>query len=223
VLNSLINAAEQHSNQTTFLVEEVSTVLTWLSETQLDPDKNQVSRGWDWLLAQAKKWQSEKKLKSELQQQSWSCKLGETEIGGYLFVPLDNAWKVRQEALRYRHCADDYIGACAAGEYRLYAIFDSKGRHKATVGYSSGGGIWHLAQIKGFANRTVSSKLERIAETLSAGLKLMDEGDSNISPESGSDPIIGDADHEDDAKPHKLPCLTFFLNRINLDGDVPGQ
>jgi len=176
VLNTIVEEASTRQDIDSFLQTELGTVLSWLRDSGITLDANQSRQGWTWLFERAHAWFLEQAAKNQLTEVSWPCGLGEVEIKGYRFVPLNNAWAVRQEALRYRHCADNYIQHCLDGRYRLYAVFDKLNRHKATLGLQCSGNAWSVNQIKGFANQTVSEQLRSIADSISAGLEVVDEG-----------------------------------------------
>lgn len=177
VLNTVIDTAARHEDVDRFLTEELAGVLHWLSESGVKLDHNQVHRDWSWLLAQARQWWQDQKTKGELSKVAWECKLGATELAGYRFVPLDTAWAVRQEAVRYHHCADGYMDRCLQGKYRLFAVYDTGGRHRATLGLAhSAWSGWQVSQIRGFANRRVSQQLEQIADSIAGALDVVEEG-----------------------------------------------
>jgi len=176
IANALIDAASKSKNSSEFMAIEALTVLYWLAETKFRPDSNQTKQGWPWLLTKSKAWQEAETQRSILTNQVWDCRMKTISLLGYKFVPLVNAWEVRQEAVLYRHCADDYIGQCKDGFYRLFSVLDSDGNHKATAGYIHNDDNWSLNQIKGFANREVSKELAKLAESISAGMDIVFEG-----------------------------------------------
>lgn len=176
-LNSYIHEASNQRDINAFLTSDATAVFVWLSEVKPKLDNNQIRLGWRWLSHEANCWLAEKASHAKLNAVRWECGLGETVVGGYKFAPLSNAWLVRQEALRYRHCADNYIKRCIDGTYRIYGVYDSHDKHKATLGiqFNEGNG-WAVHQIKGFANQAVSNQLKDLAHSLSAGLDIINEG-----------------------------------------------
>jgi len=178
LLNGYINAAVDAENLDDFAQDQALPVFTWLIDAKPALDKNQLKSGWSWLVKAANAWLENSATEARLSLIKWECKLGNLTLGQYKFVPLINAWQVRQEALRNRNCADHFIERCQAGTYRLYSVLLSNGKHKATLGMLFENDNWGIHQIKSFANQPVSVQLHNIADAISEGLNLTDEGAS---------------------------------------------
>lgn len=193
LLNSYINAVINTENIEEFSLSEAVAVFTWLFDAKPQLDKNQLKKGWPWLFKEATKWLEDNATEAQLTAIQWECKLGAVTLGQYQFVPLINAWQVRQEALRNRHCADQYIENCRAGTYRLYSVYYNN-KHRATLGVEFENRRWEVHQIKSFANQSVSIQLWSIADSFSEGLNLVNEGfdDRVVSVKSERDCIVED-------------------------------
>lgn len=177
LLNSYIDEATKQKDINSFMTSDATSVFVWLSQAKPKFDSNQLKSGWSWLLREANDWLLEQAAHAKLISVSWSCGLGEIVLGNHKFTPLTNAWQVRQEALRYRHCVDNFIEQCVNGTYRIYSVYDNHDKHKATLGlqYTDYRG-WHVNQIRGFANTTVSASLNKKAHSVSDGLNIVNEG-----------------------------------------------
>lgn len=176
LLNSYINETINTENLEEFAQNEAIPVFTWLSDVEPQLDKNQLKKGWPWLLKEATTWIDKNATEAHLSTIQWECKLGALTLGQYQFVPLTNAWQVREEAIRNRHCADQFIDKCRAGIYRLYSVYFYNGKHKATLGVKFEDNQWELHQLKSFANQTVSLQVQSIAESIAEGLNFVNEG-----------------------------------------------
>ena len=153
LLNSYINTVINTENLEEFAQSEAVPVFTWLFDAKPQLDKNQLKKGWPWLLKEAVTWLENSATEAKLGAIQWECKLGVVTLGQYKFVPLINAWQVRQEALRNRHCADQYIDSCVIGCYRLFGVYDRNEKHKATLGLKFEENHWDVHQLKSFANK----------------------------------------------------------------------
>ena len=178
LLNSYIDAVAAAQVGDVSLEDDATMVFTWLSEAKPLLDSNQCKLGWPWLARQARHWFEAESLRCESEKLGWETLFAETTLRGYRFVPLSDAWQVRLEAVRHRHCADRFINECRAGVYRLFSVYGSDGAHKATLGMVWVEGRWMVDQIKGFANRPVSDSLKEISESLADGLEIVGEGKS---------------------------------------------
>lgn len=194
LLNSYINETINTENLEEFAQNEAIPVFTWLSDVEPQLDKNQLKKGWPWLLKEATTWIDKNATEAHLSTIQWECKLGALTLGQYQFVPLINAWQVREEAIRNRHCADQFIDKCRAGIYRLYSVYFYNGKHKATLGVKFEDNQWELHQLKSFANQTVSLQVQSIAESIAEGLNFVNEGAaerSELELETGL--LVGDS------------------------------
>ncbi len=81
-------------------------------------------------------------------------------------MPLDDAWQLRQEALRQHHCADRYLKECLAGDLRLFSVRNGKGRPVATIGLELKGDTWRSFGIRLSCNRPVGPGLVGLDDEL---------------------------------------------------------
>ena len=106
---------------------------------------------------------------------SWQCGLTESDYSGYRFAPLTSAWQVRIEAVKQRHCVDQYIERCLEGTYRVFHLQNLKSKKVYTLGvrlYDE----WEVDQITGFANRPVNDELRRLCQVIADGFNMVEEG-----------------------------------------------
>jgi len=226
VLNAYIEATLEARDVQEFLAVEAAPVFTWLSESRPDLDSNQCKRGWGWLRESARRWSEDESKRKKFTRQGWETGLGETVIGGYRFVPLTDAWQVVREAVTYRHCADRYIDLCSGGQYRLFAVHDISGKHKATLGLKWAGSSWRLDQVKGFANQPVSGTLLKISASLADGLDLVGEGERARAAKDGGREELEAGQAEDESAGNACPvcgdpdgCCGHLLASFNLHFD----
>jgi hypothetical protein len=200
LLNSYINEVINTENIEEFSQSEAVPVFTWLFDAKPQLDKNQLKKGWPWLFKEATKWLEDNATEAQLTAIQWECKLGAVTLGQYQFVPLINTWYVRQEALRNRHCADQYIENCRAGTYRLYSVYYNN-KHRATLGVEFENRRWEVHQIKSFANQSVSIELHCLADLIAEGLNLVNEGSDDrgkgVERHATFNEDIEDADNSD--------------------------
>ncbi len=181
-----------------FAEEEVSIVWTWFAKTKIQFDANQLRQPWRWFAKKATEWFTEQVTFGKLSQLKWHCGLPEETYQGYRFKPLTNAWQVRVEAVKQRHCVDQYIQRCLEGSYRAFSVQNIKSKTKYTLGlrlYDE----WEVDQITGFANRPVSQELEWLCQVIADGLNILEEGElksineqKRLNAESFLDPIEWD-------------------------------
>ena len=178
VFNKLINETVRcrtMSQLSTFEQNEVTQVLNWLENTQLTFDANQLRQPWAWFVNKASTWFAEQIAFDQLNKLSWQCGLTESDYSGYRFTPLTSAWQVRIEAMKQRHCVDEYIDKCLAGTYRVFQVQSLNSKAAYTLGlrfYDE----WEVDQITGFANRPVNDELRWLCQVIADGLDLVEEG-----------------------------------------------
>lgn len=159
-----------------FAEEEVSLVWTWLAQTKIKFDANQLRQPWRWFAKKAMEWFTEQVTFDKLNQLKWNSSFLEEIYKGYRFTPLTNAWQVRIEAVKQRHCVDQYIQRCLEGSYRAFSVQNIKSKTKYTLGlrhYDE----WEVDQITGFANRPVTQELQWLCQAIADGLNILEEGE----------------------------------------------
>jgi hypothetical protein len=171
VVNSILNEAErrlQRGGLKLFLDSEVNEVVAWLEAEKPDLDSNQLRAGWKYLAASASSWQVEQEMAGELSQLQWGSALGELRIREWVVVPLDDAWKLRSEGFRQRHCADRYLKDCLLGNKRLFSVRYGDGRQVATIGIELNADAWQSFGIKRSCNRPVGPGLAGLDEAVAS-------------------------------------------------------
>ena len=174
VVNSILKEAErrlQRGGLTSFLESDVNEVVAWLEAEKPDLDINQLRAGWKYLASSASKWQVEKEMAGELGQLQWGSALRDLRIGEWVVVPLDDAWKLRSEGLRQKHCADRYLKDCLLGNKRLFSVRHADGRRVATIGIELNGDTWQSFGIKRSCNRPVGPGLAGIDQEVATRYK----------------------------------------------------
>lgn len=157
VLRAILDEGERrlaNGSHKRFIEEDLIEILTWLEAENPRFDKNQLRQGWNHLASRAVAWRVEREERDTLKDFAWESLLPEMTIGKWRIVPLTDAWQLRREALKQRHCADQYLEACLAGTSRLFSVRD-KGRSVATIGIECSGKGWSDFGFRGFANQPV--------------------------------------------------------------------
>lgn len=178
VLNKFIdeNLRHQAAGESQHFAEgEASLVITWLAQTRIKFDPNQLRQPWDWFANKANAWFAEQIAFDQLNKLTWHCSLPEEVYSGYRFTPLTSAWQVRIEAVKQRHCVDQYIDRCIGGTYRVFRVNSQKNKVSFTLGlrlYDE----WEVDQVTGFANRPVTDELRWLCQVIADGFNLLEEG-----------------------------------------------
>lgn len=178
VLNKFIdeNLRRQAVGESQHFAEgEASLVITWLAQTRTKFDANQLRQPWAWFANKAHHWFAEQIAFDQLNKLTWHCSLAEEVYSGYRFVPLTSAWQVRIEAVKQRHCVDQYIDRCIGGTYRVFRVKSLKSKATFTLGlrlYDE----WEVDQVTGFANRPVTDELRWLCQVIADGFNLLEEG-----------------------------------------------
>ena len=232
VVNSIMKEAErrlQRGGLTAFLENDVNEVVAWLEAENPDLDSNQLRAGWKYLASSASKWKVEKEMAEELQQLQWEFALGELRIGEWVFVPLDDAWKLRSESLHQKHCADRYLKDCLLGNKRLFSVRHTDGRPVATLGIELSGDGWHSFGIKRSCNRHAGSGLMGLDQEVASRYtdlwrltqpspptppqaEARDDPMYFSSPEESECPICGA--EEGNCDEHLVACYDVFDGQI---------
>jgi hypothetical protein len=165
-----------------FIEEEVVEVMTWLEAEKPVLDKNQLRKGWQYLADRAVRWRVEREARDTLKDLTWESLLPETQIGPWRVVPLTDAWQLRREALSRRNCADQYLGDCLSGKYRLFSVCSERGEPVATVGIELEGMSWKVFGLRGFANRPVREPLLGLDDEVVRRYSELWELNAPISP-----------------------------------------
>ncbi|MEQ1622891.1 MAG: hypothetical protein ABL919_15945 [Methylococcales bacterium] len=177
VFNKFIDETLRIHNSADFAEKETTSVLTWLAQTKAKFDANQQRQPWAWFAKKASEWFAEQLAFDQLNSLSWECGLRESEFSGYLFTPLTSAWLVRIEAVKQRHCVDQYIDRCLEGTYRVFSVQHIKNKTAYTLGLSLCDEYeWEIDQLKGFANRTAADSLWQLCQAVANGLDILEEG-----------------------------------------------
>jgi hypothetical protein len=139
---------------------ELINVLGWLDACQPTLDRNQLRAPWVWYVERARQWTENVYSSHTLSGFTWRSALGPMTIGPWTVWPLTNAWEVRMEAMRQRHCCDAYIDDCLSGRKRLFSVRDGEGRPAATLSIVADRlGRWFVDCYRSFANRPVGPAL----------------------------------------------------------------
>jgi hypothetical protein len=232
VVNSILKEAErrlQRGGLTSFLESDVNEVVAWLEAEKPDLDINQLRAGWKYLASSASKWQVEKEMAGELGQLQWGSALRDLRIGEWVVVPLDDAWKLRSEGLRQKHCADRYLKDCLLGNKRLFSVRHADGRRVATIGIELNGDTWQSFGIKRSCNRPVGPGLAGIDQEVATRYKDLwrltqpsppippqkeerEDPTYFASPEESECPICGA--EEGHCEEHLVACYDVFDGQI---------
>jgi hypothetical protein len=100
-----------------------------------------------------------KKVADALRELRWRSVLPTTTVGAYTVVPIETAWRLRQEAMRQHHCADRYLRECLVRESRLFSVINRSGHPVATIGIERKGRTWQSFGIRAACNRPVAREL----------------------------------------------------------------
>ncbi len=177
VLNKFINETlrRQSLGESQQFADEASSVITWLAQTRPIFDANQLRQPWAWFANKANAWFAEQAAFDQLNKLTWHSGLTEEIYSGYRFTPLTSAWQVRIEAVKQRHCVDQYIERCIGGSYRIFRVQSIKSKTTYTLGlrlYDE----WEVDQVTGFANRPVSDELRWLCQIIADGFNILEEG-----------------------------------------------
>ncbi|CAB4347387.1 unannotated protein [freshwater metagenome] len=162
VLRAILDEGERrlaNGSHRTFIEEDVVEVVTWLQNERPVLDKNQLRQGWKYLATRTATWKVEMEAVDALRELSWDSLLPQTRIGQWQVVPLTDAWQLRREALRQRHCADQHTSECLAGDNRHFSVRNALGKSVATIGLERHGKTWKVFGFRERANRPVRDAL----------------------------------------------------------------
>ena len=232
VVNSILKEAErrlQSGGLKSFLDTDVNGVVAWLEAEKPDLDSNQLRAGWKYLASSASAWHAELEMAEKLGQLQWESALGELRIGDWVIVPVVNAWMLRSEGLRQKHCADRYLKDCLLGKKRLFSVRHADGRRVATIGIELVGDAWQSFGIKRSCNRPVGQGLLGLDREVSSRYTDMwrltqpsppaqPETAERVeptyfsSPEESSCPICGA--EEGNCEEHLVACYDVFDGQL---------
>ena len=154
------------------LLEEFDLVQRWITRPGAPKalEKNERHAGWSWMVRRATEWAQ--RQQQELQaQEGWPVPFDFANVADWSIVPLRNPFALWEEARVMRHCADQFTDVCLQGKALLLSVRLGQKR-VATVSLQSEGGVWQLAQVKGFANTPASVELLQALERWSAYLTM---------------------------------------------------
>jgi len=168
VVRILVQEAErQHASGRlrAFVDSGLTDVVTWYEATRPNLDKNQIGQGFPYLERRAAEWKLELAAKAELGPNRWTT-LSDARVGPWTIVHLADAFMLRQEALRMRHCADRYAEDCKRCAKSIFSVRNSNGKSVATIGLEHLRGMWHVFSFRGFANQPVPAGMRGLEETV---------------------------------------------------------
>ena len=167
VLRVLLHEAErQHAagRLREFAEAELTDVVTWYDATRPSLDKNQIRQGFPHLARRAAEWRQDVQAHAELGAIKWDGGMEDVRVGPWTAVHLTDAFMLRQEALRMRHCADRFAEDCMALERSIFSVRNPSGKQVATLGLTRSGAEWEVFCFRGFANRPVAPGLAGVDE-----------------------------------------------------------
>lgn len=134
-------------------------------------DKNQLKRGWPWLVRQWQKDEAERAFVVESENRFWETRLQPARLGPWLVVPIDSSLALFRESVAMRNCLVNFREDCAHGNVEIYSVRDpATGKREGCIGFSFEGGLPSLFEIKGFANTPPGSGVRRVARALARRL-----------------------------------------------------
>lgn len=172
VFNKFIDESLRVNKSADLLAIETTSVLTWLATTKVKFDANQQRKPWAWFARKASEWFAEQLAFDQLNSLTWECGLSESELSGYRFTALTNAWLVRAEAVEKHHCVDQYIDSCLAGTYRVFRVQHITSKTSYTLGLRLHD-EWAVDQVRGFANRHATESLRELCAVVAEGLNIL--------------------------------------------------
>ncbi|MCK5782841.1 MAG: hypothetical protein KAH06_00200 [Desulfobacterales bacterium] len=99
---------------------------------------------------------------------AWESPLPETEVGGYVFIPLVTLKMLKDEDFimenqvidigYFDDCIDEFIDGCAEGCHCFFSVQDLTGNRIATAAYSWDSGRWRLDQCVGGDGANILTK-----------------------------------------------------------------
>ena len=148
-------------------VEKFIGVCWWSEDLSIQLDKNQIKRGWSWLVSQWKKYEEEQTLLAESENLVWDTRLDQFQLGQWLVIPITSSLELIRESMSMRNCLTNYRNDCEDGSIEIYSIRDATtGKRRGCIGFVSNGEYLEVLDIKGFANTPPGSEIKQIGHEL---------------------------------------------------------
>ena len=152
----------------------VRTVFRWVRDHQPDFDRNQWKSGWPAIKRACEKW-----LRERPDFYCWSPLLESFEIDRWSVKPLVGSNQLALEGVRMKHCVEMYTERCLDGEYKVFAVEDTKsGQAVATLGLEWKDDKWVLEQARGKLNREVREELEPVVHAILGKANALPAGET---------------------------------------------
>lgn len=174
VLESVTRACVNHTKKMksgikNFWNREGSLVNDWITNENLNLDKNQMKAPWSWFFRRQAEWHEriQQLERDKLKNTQWDSIVSEYEQDGYTITPLTSSLMLFDEGKEMRHCVASYANRCLCDTSRIFSI--KKGDKKiATVEIvkNSVQFNWAVSQVRGFSNSEVSSEVKEIANQI---------------------------------------------------------
>lgn len=147
--------------------EQFLGVCWWSEDISILLDKNQIKRGWPWLVCQWKKVETEQTLLAESENRFWHTRLDQFKLGQWLVIPIASSLELIRESMAMRNCLTNYRNDCEDGSIEIYSIRDATtGKRRGCIGFVFNGGVLEVFDIKGFANTPPRSEVKQIGREL---------------------------------------------------------
>lgn len=147
--------------------EQFLGVCWWSEDPAIRLDKNQIKRGWPWLVSQWEQYETERSLLAESENRFWMTRLDQFQFGQSLVVPIDSSLELIRESMAMRNCLTNYRNRCETGNIEIYSIRNAiTGKRRGCIGFVFDDELPDLFDIKGFANTPPSSEVKQIGHEL---------------------------------------------------------
>jgi hypothetical protein len=160
-------------------------VLDWFLATRPTFDRNQLKRGWQYLVKRSEDWHEQREPHNfysamVCENTSWDCHLSEylashhtsfPQNSPYKIVPLTTPQSLLDESEAMHHCVSSYIEYCVAGSTRIFSVrLAASNKRFATAELNMAAGEWKLIQLKGMANREFIHRMNSTSAPLAIAL-----------------------------------------------------
>lgn len=157
----------RHDADMASFVEKFIGVCRWSEDLSIHLDKNQIKRGWSWLVSQWEKHEEVQTLLAESENRFWHTRLDQFQLGQWLVIPIDSSLELIRESMAMRNCLTNYRNDCEDGRIEIYSIRDATtGKRRGCIGFVFNGGVLEVLDIKGFANTPPRSEVKQIGREL---------------------------------------------------------
>lgn len=116
--------------------EQLNSCYDYLHNEGFDAGQPARSATWQSLRARSDTWHQNQRraaAQTERPELTWSCPVGDTQVGAFMFKPLCTSQALIEETNEQEHCVWSYDSHCVTGRYQVFAVHGPAGE-RSTLG-----------------------------------------------------------------------------------------